>query len=132
MNSINIIGNVCNDPELRTTTSGVNVCTFRVAVNNVYKKDAPADFFRVTTWRKDAEACGKYVKKGMKVGVIGSVSLYQYDYNNEHRAEMQIEAKEVEFLTRSEGTASEPPEVPESAPEQSYTPVDIGDDELPF
>lgn len=132
MNDLTIIGNVCNDPDVRVTANGVDVCNFRVAVNKIHKKDAPPDFFRVTTWRKDAESCGKYVKKGMKVAVKGSVSLYQYEYKGEHRAELQVDATDVEFLTRVDSAPNdEPPEVPDEAPDASgFTPVDT--DELPF
>ena len=59
MNKLTIIGNLTRDPELRTTTTGVNVCDFTVAVNRRQRRDAQggqpeADFFRMTAWRERA------------------------------------------------------------------------------
>ena len=130
MKQIVIIGNLCRDPELRTTQSGIPVCSFTVAVNRRKTPEAgqpEADFFRVTTWRKLAELCSKYLAKGRKVAVVGEISLQQYnDANGLPRYSMEVQADEVEFLTPR--TADAPP-----APEQ--TNAWAGDDpgsDLPF
>lgn len=126
MKQIVIIGNLCRDPELRTTQSGIPVCSFTVAVNRRRTEDGQpeADFFRVTTWRKLAEHCSKYLAKGRKVGVVGEISLQQYnDSNGLPRYSMEVQADEVEFLTPR--TADAPP-----APEQ--TNAWAGGDDLPF
>ncbi len=130
MKQIVIIGNLCRDPELRTTQSGIPVCSFTVAVNRRKTPEAgqpDADFFRVTTWRQLAELCSKYLAKGRKVGVVGEISLQQYnDANGLPRYSMEVQADEVEFLTPR--TADAPP-----APEQ--TNAWAGDDpgsDLPF
>ena len=63
MNKLTIIGNLTRDPELRTTSAGVNVCDFTVAVNRRNRnRDAQngqpeADFFRVSAWRERGELC---------------------------------------------------------------------------
>ena len=82
MNKIFLIGNLTRDPELRATQSGVPVCTFTVAVNR-RKQGAEAgqqeaDFFRVTTWRQQAENCNRYLAKGRKVGVVGNLTMETY------------------------------------------------------
>ena len=130
MKQIVIIGNLTRDPELRTTQSGIPVCSFTVAVNRRKTPEAgqpEADFFRVTTWRKLAELCSKYLAKGRKVAVVGEISLQQYnDANGLPRYSMEVQADEVEFLTPR--TADAPP-----APEQ--TNAWAGDDpgsDLPF
>lgn len=103
MNRLVIIGNVCTDPELRTTPSGVDVCTFVVAVNGRYKdKDGNTrtDFFRVTAWRQLGTVCSKYLSKGKKAAVVGEVSAKAYtDKNGVVRASMELNAQDVEFLT---------------------------------
>ena len=103
MKKIVLIGNLCRDPELRTTQSGVSVCTFSVAVNRRRSVEAgqpEADFFRVTTWRQTAEHCAKYLSKGRKVAVSGDISLNQYkDANGLPRYSLEVQADEVEFLT---------------------------------
>ena len=101
MNKLTIIGNLTKDPELRTTTSGVNVCSFSVAVNKPKRdgQDQGADFFRVTAWRGLADICAKYLAKGRKVAVVGSVSLHTYQSNGETKASMEVNADDVEFLS---------------------------------
>ena len=103
MKKIVLIGNLCRDPELRTTQSGVPVCTFSVAVNRRRSAEAgqpEADFFRITTWRQLAENCNRYLAKGRKAAVVGDISLNQYkDSNGLPRYSMEVTADEVEFLT---------------------------------
>ncbi len=143
MNKLTIIGNLTRDPELRTTTTGVNVCDFTVAVNRRQRRDAQnsqpeADFFRVTAWRERGELCARYLAKGRKVCVIGPVSVRTYTGNDgQTRASLEVTADEVEFLSSrndaeaagSYGAAA--PEVPSAEPQAaSFTAVET--DELPF
>ena len=106
MNKLTIIGNLTRDPELRTTSTGVNVCDFTVAVNRRNRnRDAQngqpeADFFRVSAWRERGELCAKYLAKGRKVCVIGPVSVRTYQANDgTTRASLEVTAEEVEFLS---------------------------------
>lgn len=102
MNKLTIIGNLCNDPELRTTTTGVNVCQFTVAVNRrkMGDKEPEADYFRVSAWRGLADVCAKYLAKGRKVAIVGSVSLHTYEtQNGKHGASMEVTADDIEFLS---------------------------------
>lgn len=124
MNKAIIIGNLTKDPELRSTTTGVSVCTFSVAVNrratDKDKKPEP-DFFRVTAWRERGETCAKYLSKGKKVCVVGPVSVRTYQSNGETRAALEITADEVEFLSPREETKVD-----------VQTGFEQVDDELPF
>ena len=144
MNKLMIIGNLTRDPELRTTSSGLPVCTFTVAVNRRNKTSAEAgqpeaDFFRVTAWRQLGEICAKYLAKGRKVCVVGSVSVDTYQGNDgTTRANLAVTADDVEFLTpRSEAGEAVPAApgapAPKAAPAQNaggYVQVD--EEELPF
>ena len=137
MNKCIIIGNVTHSPELRSTPSGVSVCSFTVAVNSRQKdKDgnAKTDFFRVSAWRQLADLCGKYIARGKKVAVIGEVSARAYEgEDGSVRAQLEANATEVEFLSPRE-----------DKPTDRYTPIedeqrkaaeawqDIDDDDLPF
>ena len=123
MNKLTIIGNLTNDPELRTTPSGVSVCTFSVAVNRrkTGKDQKPeADFFRVSAWRERGEICSKYLAKGRKVCVIGPVSIHTWESNGKSGASMEVMAEEVEFLSSKEKVDQQ----------TGYTQVET--DELPF
>ena len=105
MNKLFITGNLTGDPELRTTNNGKSVCSFSVAVNRKRKIDGQpdADFFRVSAWGALGENCAKFLAKGRKVGVSGSVSVHTYDSHGETRASMEVMADDVEFLSpRSE------------------------------
>ena len=102
MNALTIIGNVCNNPELRTTPAGKTVCNFNVAVNRRKKTDGQpdADFFRVSAWGELGDVCQKFVTKGKKVCVVGSVGVHVYtDNKGEAKANMEVLAREVEFLS---------------------------------
>ncbi len=143
MNKLTIIGNLTRDPELRTTSAGVNVCDFTVAVNRRQRRDAQsgqpeADFFRVSAWRERGELCAKYLAKGRKVCVIGPVSVRTYTGNDgQVRASLEVTADEVEFLSSRNdaeaagGYAAPASEAPSAEP-QAATFTQVESDELPF
>jgi len=139
MNKLTIIGNLTRDPELRTTSTGVSVCTFTVAVNkrrsgNQNSNQQPeADFFRVSAWRERGETCAKYLSKGKKVCVIGSVSVSTYTgQNGQTYANLEVTADDVEFLSpRDENAPAQQQAAPPPPQDPSgFTPVET--DELPF
>ena len=149
MNKLMIIGNLTADPQLRTvdTANGqVSVCDFSVAVNrrkqsNQQNGQPEADFFRVSAWRQLGENCNRYLAKGRKVAVTGSVSVSTYQgTDGTTRASLEVNADDVEFLSpKGEGIA---PGGEPSAPADGYgavgTPpqgsgfVQVDDEELPF
>lgn len=106
VNQATIIGNLTKDPELRTTTTGVSVCGFTVAVNRPKTQNNPepgADFFNVSAWRGLGESCAKYLNKGSKVCVVGPVSVKEWEQGDRHGASLEIKAEDVEFLTPRNG-----------------------------
>ena len=144
MNRLTIIGNLTHDPELRTTPSGDSVCSFSVAVNRRGRRDGQGnqaettDFFRVSAWRQLGENCAKYLAKGRKVAVVGSVSVRTYQANDgTTRATMEVNATDVEFLSsRNEdgmagGYTAPAAAAPVAEPQAAgFTAVET--DELPF
>ena len=106
MNKLHIIGNLTRDPELRTTTTGKNVCSFTVAVNRRNKREGEqeADFFKVTAWNERGRLCNQYLSKGKKVSVVGSVTLRKYTkQDGTEDASMDVLAEDVEFLSPKDG-----------------------------
>ena len=103
MNKVILVGNLTRDPELTETPSGVAVCRFAIAVSRDYANadgNRETDFFNITVWRGRAENCGKYLKKGNKVAVVGSLQTRSYeDKDGIKRNVTDIVANEVEFLT---------------------------------
>ena len=150
MEKTHIIGNLARDPELRTTQSGIAVCTFTVAVNQRQSKaqrdsgqQTQAKFFRVTAWRELADICYKYLAKGRKVYVEGRIDVSAYDGNDgKPHASLELTADEVEFLsakgegdtTQSAAPAAQSAASPSSGSSGSsgFTPVEVEEDELPF
>ena len=125
MNKLMIIGNVSNTPELRTTPAGKTVCNFNVAVNRRKKVEGQpdADFFRVSAWGDLGDVCQKFVNKGKKVCVVGSVGVHVYtDNKGEAKANLEVLASEVEFLS--------PKQDQEIDPQTGYQKVNTA--ELPY
>ena len=149
MNKLTIIGGIVRDPELRTTATGLSVCTFTVAVNRRRQQEGQpdADYFRVTAWRALGENCAKYLSKGRKVCVVGPVSLSTYTGNDgKTRANLEVTAEDVEFLTPKESAPTGQKQAVDAKEdayiraereaiqkenEMVYVPVN-GDDDLPF
>jgi len=134
LNKLNIVGNLVRDPELRTTRDGIAVCSFTVAVNRRRRdgQQPEADFFRVTAWRQLGENCSKYLSKGKKVAVSGSVSVSTYQaQDGTTRASLDVSADDVEFLTpKSEQTPPTANAVTSNPAPSGF--VEVTDDELPF
>ena len=139
MNRLTIIGNLTRDPELRTTSTGVNVCTFTVAVNrrrSANSNQPEADFFRVSAWRQLGENCQRYLAKGRKVAVVGPVSVQSYTGNDGNtRFSLEVQADDVEFLSPRNEDAGYAPAVP-SQPAPAAPAMngfeEVDDEDLPF
>lgn len=103
MNNVVLIGNLTKDPEVRTTSSGINVCNFTVAVSRNFRNangEMDTDFIPVIVWRGQADNCGKYLKKGSKVAVNGSIQTRTYEATDgTKRYITEVVANNVEFLT---------------------------------
>lgn len=140
MNKAFIIGNLTRDPELRTTPSGVSVCSFTVAVQRRYKDqngERQADFIPVIVWRGLAENCSKYLAKGRKVAVSGEIQTRNYEaQDGSKRYITEIVASDVEFLTPNPNGQGGGFGMPQSAPMPSEPDMNsfsaMEDEELPF
>ncbi|MBQ8618217.1 MAG: single-stranded DNA-binding protein [Clostridia bacterium] len=140
MNKIYLIGNVVHTPEKRVTNSGIPVCNFSLAVRRRFKSangETETDFFDVQAWRQHADLCEKYLEKGRKVAVTGSMQSREYiGKDGSKRRVWEVMADEVEFLTpKSEGT--EAPKQISKSNTNGFDPAEEGfaettDDELPF
>ena len=150
MNKVILIGNLANDPEAFTTQSGISRSTFRLAVQRKYANAQgvrEADFLTIVAWRATADFCNRYLTKGRKIAVEGSITVRSYDGQDGQRHWVtEIIADSVEAVggRKSEGPGPEEPPAPkppEDRPEQqrmdmynnapdAFTEVD--DDELPF
>ena len=145
MNKVILIGNLTRDPELVTTSNGISLCKFGLAVQRRFSSsdgERDVDFFNIVVWRGPAENCYKYLKKGSKVGILGSIQTRSYETNDgTKRSTFDIVAEEVEFLSSKSASsdASSYSEQPQTAGSKSsgksdvintFTPID--DNDLPF
>ncbi|MBQ4422928.1 MAG: single-stranded DNA-binding protein [Clostridia bacterium] len=139
MNKITLIGNLTNDPDVRSTPSGVTVCTFTIAVNRRFASqggERQTDFFRINAWRQLGDTCARYLSKGRKVAVIGELQARTYEAKDgTTRMSLDVSADEVEFLTPKSaddsGSGYSAPR-PQANPQDLAGFTDINSDDLPF
>lgn len=81
MNSINLVGRLTADPELRYTQNGTAVCSFTLAVDRPRVKDT-TDFINCVAWRQPGEYLGKYGRKGSMTAVSGCLTSRRYEDKN--------------------------------------------------
>ncbi len=104
-NRVELIGNLTRDPELRYTPNGAAVCTFGMATNRIYttvdgEKKEEADFHRLVAWRKLAEICGQYLKKGMKVFISGRLQYREWEpQEGQKRKDAEINVDDMVILS---------------------------------
>lgn len=147
MNKAIIIGRLTKDPEMRTTTSGVNSTTFTVAVSRNYtgaNGERETDFLNCVAWRKQAENIAKYCTKGTQVAVEGRIQTRSYDaQDGTKRYVTEIIADNVTFLSTKGGASSadnnfvgdEAPattDISEDPFKDFGEEVALSDDDLPF
>ena len=133
MNKVILVGNIASEPESRTTQNGVAQCSFRLAVQRRFKNangEREADFLQIVCWRQTAEFAQRYLSKGRKVAVEGSIQTRSYDaHDGSKRYVTEIIAGSVEAVgCREEGAQSA--QKPAQNHQVGFT--EVGEDELPF
>lgn len=132
MNSVNEIGNLVQDPEIRYTSEGTAVTQFNIAVNEKFNGNEKVHFFPVVCWRKLAEAVAEYQKKGQRVAVSGRLEQQRWeDKDGNKRSMIKIVAHNVDFLSPRKGNGETPVEKEPPIEEIFPTDDDVPDD-IPF
>ncbi len=161
VNKVMLIGNLGQDPEVRSTGSGTAVCNLRIATNESYKDQdgqlvEKTEWHSVVAWSRLAEICGEYLKKGSRVYFEGSLQTRSWeDRDGNTRYTTEIKAREMMMLDgrdsdhsgdnysydqrRPQQSRQQPPQQPQGQPQpqhqqQAQMPDDTfaPDDELPF
>ena len=131
MNKVFLIGNLTKDPELSNTNSGIPVCKFTLAVSRRFG-NTETDFLPVIVWRGQAENCGKFLKKGSKAAVAGSIQTRSYDApDGNKRYITEIVADEVQFLS-TKGMEGDVPPAPVTGGNGQRIGSEVAEDDLPF
>jgi len=135
LNKVMLIGNVGDDPEIRSTPNGNTLAKFSLATSRTWKdKDGQqqekTEWHRCTAWGKLADIIGMYVKKGKQLYVEGSVEYSQTENDGQIRYWTDINVRDMQMLgSRSdEGSWTSPPEASPEPPKPNSEP----DDDLPF
>ena len=101
LNCVTLIGRLTADPELRTTTSGKSVATFRIAVDRAYTKPGEqkqADFINIVAWESSANFVTRYFTKGSMIAIRGEIQTRNYeDSSGNKRTAFEVIAREVRF-----------------------------------
>ena len=117
MNSVNLIGRVCNDVDLRYTPSEKAVAKFNIAVDDGYGDKKKSYFIPITVFGRQAENCEKFVSKGNRIGVTGKIVTGSYEKEGRKVYTTDVVADRVEFLERGDRPRGEQEPMHETIPE---------------
>ena len=136
-----LTGRLTADPELKTTSNGLSVTTFSIAVDRRYRsgEERQTDFINIVAWRQSAEFITKYFKKGSLIGIEGSIQTRRYqDKNGNNRTAFEVVVNNVQFVeSKRDGAAP----MSDTATPASFSNADVNDfadlgdatdDDLPF
>lgn len=120
LNSVCLTGRLTARPELKTTTSGVNVTTFTLAVERNFVKTGEqreTDFINIVAWRNTADFICKHFDKGQMMTVTGSIQTRNYeDKNGQKRTAVEVIASEVYFCGSKENKEEPKPSTADEFP----------------
>lgn len=140
LNCAILMGRLVADPELKTTTNGVSVSSFRIAVDRAYQKqgeERQADFIDIVAWRQTADFVSRYFRKGSMIALQGSIQTRNYeDKQGNKRTAVEVVADNVSFCgSKAEsGTQNDFPPIANTAKPAAkveFEEID-DDDDLPF
>lgn len=99
MNSVNLIGNMTRECELRMTSTGKPVASFTLAVNTGYGDNQQTSFINCVVWNKQAENLQKYTSKGSKLAVTGALRQRTYENANGQKINIvEVICQSIEYL----------------------------------
>ena len=139
MNSVQLIGRLTKDIDLKQTQSGNSVGTFTLAVNRNFKNqqgEREADFILCVAWRKTAELLSQYTQKGERIGVEGRIQTRNYDDSQGQRVYVtEVVVDQVHFLESRDEQQREQQKLQQQAQHQYQPPqqtAQVTQDDLPF
>lgn len=135
MNSVQLIGRLTRDPEIRYTDGGASIARFGLAVDRRFKQEngADADFINIVSFGKTAEFIEKYFHKGMKIALNGRIQTGSYtDKDGKKVYTTDIVAENVEFCESKGTSANNDAPAPASDGDFMSVPDGIDEGELPF
>jgi single-strand DNA-binding protein len=145
INKVILFGNLTRDPELRAMPSGMNVASFSLATNRVYKdrdgkKQEQTDFHNVVVFGRQADIVSQYLKKGSSVYVEGRLQTRSWEKDGEKKYRTEVIADQVQFGPRGSGSTGgqggsrheDAAPAPSNDSGIDYPKDDINPDDIPF
>jgi single-strand DNA-binding protein len=142
LNKAFVFGNLTRDPELRSLPSGIQVASFSVATNRVWKdkdgaKQENAEFHNIVVFGRQAETSAQYLKKGSSVLIEGRMQTRSWESEGQKKYRTEIVADRVQFGPRASGAGA--PQVSNEGSQAEpkgdsieYPEEDINPDDIPF
>ena len=135
MNRVILIGRLTKDPEMRYSPQGVACTTFTLAVDRSFTNnngEKEADFIPIVVWRKLAENCAEYLRKGRLCAVEGRIQVRHYDKDGRRVYVTEVVADNVRFLERGEQQNSSGKGRADDPFYEDGKPVEFDSSDLPF
>ncbi|MCH7597607.1 single-stranded DNA-binding protein [Patescibacteria group bacterium] len=143
LNKVFIFGNLTRDPELRSLPSGIQVASFTIATNRVWKnksgeKQESTEYHNVVVFGRQAETSAQYLKKGSSALIDGRLQTRSWEQDGQKKYRTEIIADRVQFGPRTGGGGSAPPESEEKTDVKKkedvieYPEEEINPDDIPF
>lgn len=129
LNSVNLMGNLTRDPELKMTSSGKGVCSMSIANNRIYSKGGErvteVSYFDVEVWGPIADNCAKYLKKGSGIIVEGRLKQDRWEKEGKTQSRVRIVANSVHFMPKRSDERGSSQERPDAGTADVVNPEDI-------
>lgn len=108
LNKVFVLGNLTRDPELKALPSGIQVCSFSIATNSVYKdkegnKKETAEFHNIVAFGRQGELIGQYLRKGSQALIEGRIQTRSWEQDGQKKYRTEIIADRVQFGDRKSG-----------------------------
>ena len=141
LNKAFVFGRLTRDPEVRSLPSGVQVTSFSVATNRVWKdkdgaKQESVKYHDIVVFGRQAETSAQYLKKGSSVLIEGRIQTRSWDADGQKKYRTEIVADRVQFGPRSSEASSAPSKAKEDSKEAldkiEYPEDEINPDDIPF
>ena len=142
LNKVILTGRLTATHELKTTTGGISVTTFSIAVQRQYKSadgSYPTDFINIVAWRSTAEFITRFFEKGQLIAIVGSIQTRNYeDKTGAKRTAVEVVADEAQFVESKRDAAAAAGrsvgefQAPAETGGNTMSFEEVEDDELPF
>lgn len=136
MNSVQLVGRLTKDPEIKYTNAGLSIARFSVAVDRRFKSEGQptADFPNCVAFGKTAEFIEKYFRKGSRIGLIGRIQTGSYQKEDGTKVyTTDVVAENVEFVESKQNSQENTQEPPKESVGDGFMDIPDGiDEELPF